>query len=423
MSERERSSSRLGTSNTGAGETNPSTTVQFGPSGEEDPSGTYDPATPAINPNKATSKDVYKLLLEVSDNLASLRSQINDITQRQTLHERMLGRIEDAVDRLEERRRDRSPSEEDETVRFGRPSSSRREEKKPEPVTKPLTPAQTKGPKFKIPDAYDGKLRGKTAKQWFTRVLVYISANLDRFTNEDQQLIWALSLTTGAAADWAQPLLEQVINQDRRAPHTIQELGILFSAAFDDPDATRAAERKITTLIQTTSASDYATEFRTLASNLSWNDAAYMSQFRRGLHWQVKNTLATLETPPRNLREMISRAIEIDNTRLENEADRPARNPKNTGKTLPNTPKNSTTSTTTRVTSLKESSNFVDDQEKERRRKAGVCVKCGKAGHTFEQCRTGWKATKVEEKKKEIKKETGNVIEEIDSSGSESEKE
>ncbi|KAF8761522.1 hypothetical protein RHS01_01119 [Rhizoctonia solani] len=63
----------------------------------------------------------------------------------------------------------------------------------------------------------------------------------------------------------------------------------------------------------------------------------------------------------------------------------------------------------TRPGRLSSNPNFVSKEERNRRRAKGLCIKCGKLGHKFAECRTGWKATPKEES---VKKEAAKVGEE-----------
>jgi hypothetical protein len=47
----------------------------------------------------------------------------------------------------------------------------------------------------------------------------------------------------------------------------------------------------------------------------------------------------------------------------------------------------------------------VDEAERKRRREAGLCIKCGTAGHTIKDCKVGWKPAKVKEEKGKIAEE------------------
>jgi hypothetical protein len=196
------------------------------------------------------------------------------------------------------------------------------------------------------------------------------------------------------------------MGSNRATITTATEFDTAFSRAFFDPDEQRAAERKITTLVQTTTTAAYATEFRTLLMSLDWNDAALCAQFYKGLHWHVKQQLAQKEDQPRDLEALIAAATRIDNVRCELEISRPPRE---------NRPKPTTSTSTTRSANtgtpcidsdrLKADPNYVSETERQRRRDEKLCIKCGKAGHRFAECRTGWKGP-------DKGKETAKVAEE-----------
>jgi hypothetical protein len=87
--------------------------------------------------------------------------------------------------------------------------------REPTPVRRGTTapPEGYRNPKITIPDPYDGKSKGKAAKQWWTRMAVCLSFMQDRFADENAEMVWLLQNTKDAAADWAQPLLEALISR------------------------------------------------------------------------------------------------------------------------------------------------------------------------------------------------------------------
>lgn len=357
---------------------------------------------------------VYELLIDVQDNLASLRSQITDVSTGQDALRGAVDNIQQELGILSHSSEVKDDDEEETIGMFGISKPPGRKGKNPEdrkpPRPRSRSPLRETSeyrvakPKFKKPANYDGKSKGKAARQWLTKVMVYVAAHKEGFKDENEVMLFMLTMMDDTAADWAQPLIEAIAGEKKGAPKDFDEITTLFAEAFDDPDAGRAAERKITTLIQTGNTTDYTTEFRILAADLAWNDSALRAQYRRGLHWKLKEQLSFLENPPKTLHSLISKAIELDNVRRENEANRPPKPPKSNKPSSSGTTNKATASTTTTTkTTLKDSGNYVDNDEKERRRKAGVCVKCGKAGHSFEECRTGWKGPKKEEKKEEKK--------------------
>ncbi|CCO37651.1 Retrotransposon-derived protein PEG10 AltName: Full=Embryonal carcinoma differentiation-regulated protein [Rhizoctonia solani AG-1 IB] len=267
------------------------------------------------------------------------------------------------------------------------------------------TPGGTLKPiKVKAPEPFKGG-SGTEAKQWLARMNGWLRLSATQFNTEEDVVTFLLVNMEGSASAWALPHLANM-GSNRATITTAAQFDTAFSRAFFDPDEQRAAERKITTLVQTTTTAAYATEFRTLLMSLDWNDAALRAQFYKGLHWQVKQQLAQKETQPQDLEELIAAAIRIDNVRRELEVSRPPRD---------NRPKTVATATTSRPANtgtprvdserLKSDPNYVSEAERQRRRDEKLCIKCGKAGHRFAECRTGWKGP-------DKGKETAKVAEE-----------
>ena len=65
----------------------------------------------------------------------------------------------------------------------------------------------------------------------------------------------------------------------------------------------------------------YATNFRLLACDIPWDEAALMDQFRQGLRNDVKDLLLTFHEDPESLTEAISRAVRCDNHLFEQHSE------------------------------------------------------------------------------------------------------
>ncbi|KAF5528236.1 Retrotransposon-derived protein PEG10 [Colletotrichum aenigma] len=85
-----------------------------------------------------------------------------------------------------------------------------------------------------------------------------------------------------------------------------------LESLFLDPDERRQAERDLSYLRQTKSATLYAAEFRRLAARLHITDESKVFAFYQGLKDEVKDEIAKLETPPSFL-AYVEHAIKIDN--------------------------------------------------------------------------------------------------------------
>ncbi|KAF8748182.1 cysteine-rich RLK (RECEPTOR-like protein kinase) 8 [Rhizoctonia solani] len=254
------------------------------------------------------------------------------------------------------------------------------------------------------PDAYTGKI-GNESRQWLTRMMAWVRLNQRMFPTNQEVLSFLLMNMKDTAGAWAHPHLDQ-LGSHRAIIQTVEDFRREFLTAFGNPDATRAAERQITNLTQTGTCAEYITKFRTIAMDLDWNDAALCGQFARGLHWEVSRLIATRERRPTTLLELQNAALVIDNALREERASHPPKgNKSGTSNTTPNRGA-STGQQATRPGRLSSDPNFVSEEEQNRRRAEGLCIKCGRTGHKFAECRTGWKATPKEEG---VKKEAAKI--------------
>lgn len=117
------------------------------------------------------------------------------------------------------------------------------------------------------------------------------------------------TLLCDKALAWFSPYLER--NDPILADYTAFKK--LLFLTFDEPDRSVVGAAKVRKLSQGNhSAFSYASEFRLLAANLDWNDAALVNQFCYGLNDTIKDLLLHHELPS-TLEEMINLSIAIDN--------------------------------------------------------------------------------------------------------------
>ncbi|QRW24232.1 Retrotransposable element Tf2 protein [Rhizoctonia solani] len=243
------------------------------------------------------------------------------------------------------------------------------------------------------PDAYTGKI-GNKARQWLTRMLAWVRLNQRMFPTDQEVLLFLLMNMKDVAGAWAHPHLNQ-LGSHRALIQTVDKFRTEFLAAFGNPNATQAAKQQITQLTQTGTCAEYITKFRTITMDLDWNNAALCGQFARGLHWERPTTLLELQNA----------ALVLDNALCEEHASHPPKGNKSGTLSTPNRGA-STGQQATRPGCLSSNPNFVSKEEQNRRRAEGLCIKCGKLGHKFAECCTGWKAMPKEEG---VKKEAAKV--------------
>ena len=164
---------------------------------------------------------------------------------------------------------------------------------------------------------------------------------------------------------------------------------------FGDPQPERTAADKLASLKQTGSASDYATTFNSLANRLDehfnlskekWNG------YERGLKPDVRLAIATMPTPPGSFNDLVNFSITIDNQLFKNRSFqvRPVI-------TMPRhvanaTPTSASTGTNyapmdldTASTGIPPKGQRITEEEKDRRRKNGLCFYCG-GKHKLSDC-------------------------------------
>jgi hypothetical protein len=234
----------------------------------------------------------------------------------------------------------------------------------------------------------------------------WLTISGSQFASNKDIIMFLLINMEGTAAAWALPHIA-LIGEKKAVIKTPDDFQREFRKAFDDPDATAAAERKITKLVQTTTAAAYTAEFRTLQLEIEWNESALRAQYQRGLNWQVRTQMAMMTPQPSSLEDFMEAAVRIDNVRRELEASRPPRDNKPSNPSKSSSAPNKGTSTGSPV--KPGDPHYVSKEEIEKRRANNQCIKCGRKGHRAAVCRTGWKAPGELKPKEDKGKETAKV--------------
>jgi hypothetical protein len=166
-------------------------------------------------------------------------------------------------------------------------------------------------PKISLPEKFDGSRH--TYRGFINQIRLIIKTHSRRYVTTSDKIGLVGTLLKGPALAWFAPLLEKessLLNDFEKFIKNLEE-------TFGDADKERTAATKIRTLKQGfRPASTYASEFRQLAGDLSWDDEALIDQFRYGLQDDVKDLLLTMEDPD-NLNEAIMQAVKCDNCLFE----------------------------------------------------------------------------------------------------------
>jgi hypothetical protein len=146
-----------------------------------------------------------------------------------------------------------------------------------------------------------------------SQVRLIMQLHPHRYSDDTTRVGFVGTLLTGTAEAWFTPILET-------SSPLLQDFNAFmaeFETVFGDSDKARTSANKLRRLQQgTRSAIVYALEFRQLACDVNWGEAALIDQFRCGFHDDVQDLLLTL-TDPCSFSEVITQAIRCDNRLFE----------------------------------------------------------------------------------------------------------
>ena len=251
-----------------------------------------------------------------------------------------------------------------------------------------------KEPKISLPTKFDGtrsQFRG-----FLNQVRLIIHMHPNRYPTDTTRVGLVGTLLTGTALAWFAPLLEKKSPILENFDTFINE----FQASFGDTDSVRTAINKIRRLRQgDRPASAYAADFRLLACDIPWDEAALMDLFRHGLRNDVKDLLLTFHDEPKSLTEAISRAVRCDNRLFERRSERQQmstrlRSEQTYASALASPPlapmqvsnPNSFNGPTPMEIDAARRRGPLSEAEKQRRRANRLCLYCGGPGHIAIHC-------------------------------------
>jgi retrotransposon gag protein len=251
-----------------------------------------------------------------------------------------------------------------------------------------------KEPRISLPDKFDGtrsEFRG-----FINQVKLIIQLHPQRYPNGIAQVGLIGTLLSKAALAWFAPLVEtdSPLLADFKA--FLKE----FEATFGDSERARTAATKLRNLRQgSRAASAYAAEFRQIACDVSWGEAALADQFRSGLASDVKDLLLTLPDAT-TLADAITQAVRCDNRLFERRKEKRLDNPSPGLQQLPSPDPSRIQTPTAASTPPAMNTPLVGDpmqiggtrykrltpEERLRRLSNNLCLYCGGAGHYSRSC-------------------------------------
>jgi hypothetical protein len=267
-------------------------------------------------------------------------------------------------------------------------------------------PPNTKGPDVRPPDRFSGE-DSALLKPFLAQCRMNFLANPSRFADEPSKVVFAGSYLSSVAQAWFEPF---VFAEEGTASGLFQSFARFeeeLARMFGDPNEVASAERKIRSLrmAEHHHASRYVTDFRRYSALTAWNDAALVSQFRTGLPDHILDELARRDDPITDLAELQRVVLRLDTRYWERRDEKarqeratrilspgpPALRDRPTGHTFTNNPRPSFTHPRPPATNLRplphsSRRGHLSQEERERRLRAGLCLRCEEPGHRAAAC-------------------------------------
>ena len=299
---------------------------------------------------------------------------------------------------------------------------------KPKPTTK-----------YRVPDVFDGTDPSKHDTFVF-QCAMYLAACPHNFPDEESKVAFVLSYLKGVPLDWFQGEMSQAITTTGILPAWfttyatfLTELKRLFGPRDPVMDATNALEGL--KYKDSTKAVRYTIEFNRHAHRTGWNDTALARQYYKGLPDRLKDEIARIGKPAglRPLQDLVAtldqryweRQSEISrdkrstatpnspsqtkSTSTDNHNDsRTGNTNASSSKSTPNNPNQSKNkdqrkpapaannsgsgNKTNNISDLLGPDGKLKPEERQRRMTNNLCLRCGKPGHTVNNCTVTSKA-------------------------------
>lgn len=249
---------------------------------------------------------------------------------------------------------------------------------------------KTRRPKVKEPDTFHGertKLRG-----FLVQLEIYFSNQPHIFDNDKAKNGFAVSLLRDAAEKWITPYVEETIETPWRS---WVELKQALKKMFGDIGAKEAAQNKLEKLRQgSRTMTDYWNEFRLLATDAEFEDGTNKRLLLKGMSTKLQEYWAQQEREFESTEDLADWAVKKENKiNTVKQIQAGQQHYHQTTRNQDGTFKPQTTTTTQGgdamdldATNRKRFSNL-STQERERRMKNRLCLRCGKPGHMIRDCR------------------------------------
>ena len=281
---------------------------------------------------------------------------------------------------------------------------------------RPVRPQSAKEPKVKDPDVFDGRRNGLAP--FLSQCQLVFGLNSSRFPTDDIKIKYVIGYCRGAPLNAIRTYLNEPVWKQPEWLRDYNTFVEYLQRNYGDPDERGTAERKLSSLVQKGSASEYFAEFQTYAAILGWPDAPLVSLAVRGLKEELKDQLALQGARPETMADLVEFVVRVDNRLYARGQERrrerdqktsdnnSSSNPQRTSnqsrssdnsssrssfvRSTNNLERNRNTNTQSSQAPRKDNAPVIprklSEQDKQYRRDNGLCLYCGQAGHLANAC-------------------------------------
>jgi len=246
----------------------------------------------------------------------------------------------------------------------------------PEPKPKPKQRMdEKKTPKLAPPMVFDGDKR--KSKLFLQQLKVYITIKEEQFSSELQKVAFALSfMQKGEAARFAETWYA-VEHESKELLGTWTEFEMAFKAQFFAKTTKRAAFDRLVTLKQTGGVDAYISIFRKLIAEAEISDDTILINFfRKGLKHDIAMEINRKDTLPTRLVDYMEAALEMEARRASVYGGGQSQSKRRDPYAMDIDKVDAEGEEATAESSARQ----LSAGEKDRRRRLGLCFKCGQKG-------------------------------------------
>ena len=223
-----------------------------------------------------------------------------------------------------------------------------------------------------LKDGFSGNR--KYLKGFLAKMELIFALYPDTYSSDSLKVAYIISRLYGDALNWAATL----INNNDRSLNNYSLFISRLKSVYGEYDSTFVANQNLRTIKQKQLGriSGYINQFNKYADESNWNEEAKMDAFIAGLHNQVAERILDLYPGPRTLIALQTIASRID-SRISTHRQFFGNNRQN----YQNNNRNENNRN-----KFKPRHGPLSKEEKERRRKENLCLYCGSANHTLDNC-------------------------------------